>query len=225
MSQNQVCSQYRWNPPLADDFWMSNTSQDAYAVPDYRQRTQCQGYYQKKPPYDIPHVSQNIATRRTSTSRQRNLDRNSAMNTHVTAYEDVVITKSWLEEWEAEPDEFGTSWPIALLNRHASIDLENQAWRTKCVQLCYWDHEHEPDGAIAQRLARQARIRHKGQRFGHVGSEQDKRRKRVRLASRNAEVIDLTQDDAAGNGNFQSHVGFENAENQLSGDIARPWGM
>ncbi|KAG9195387.1 hypothetical protein G6011_00508 [Alternaria panax] len=128
-------------------------------------------------------------------------------------------------EWKVKPDGFGTPKPLLLLNRPANVDLRNHARRTKSVYLCHWDQGHEPCGVIAQRLVEAKQSRKKEQAGAYMGNEQDTRRKRVKQAARNAEVIDLTGDDTVGESKFRNYVGIENVENYPPGTMAQPWNI
>jgi len=141
----------------------------------------------------------------------------------IEAYEDAVTTKAWHDEWEVEPDDFGTPEPLLVLNRCANIDLRNHARQTESTYLCHWDQGHEPRGVLAQRLAEANRSAEKEQAGVCIGNEQDLQRMRVKRAVRNAEVIDLTGDDTVGESKLRNCVGIENVENYPPGTIAQPW--
>jgi hypothetical protein len=192
---------------------MSDKPQGTYTVPSYKQYTQSRGYY---------HGEQ-ITTRHTYTPLEPDSHENAATGAQVATYQDAVITRAWHDEWKAELDEIGTPKPLLLLTRAANIDMDNHAWRTKLVYLCYWDQDHEPDGVIAQRLAKAKRSREKEQVTAHMASEQDMRRKRVKQAAQKAEVVDLTGDDDVGESKLWSHAGAENMENYPLGAFPQPW--
>jgi hypothetical protein len=74
---------------------------------------------------------------------------------------------------------------------------------------------------IAQRLTRSKRFREREQVTSYMGGEQDMRRKMVKQAARNAEIIDLTGDATARESKFRRYVGVENVENCPPGIIAQ----
>jgi hypothetical protein len=223
MDPSQLHSQYCWNPSSVHDFRIANRSTNAYGAPGYQQNPHFQHFYHGAPPPEVHHVSTLIPKRQGPIARAPYLHQNFAKTAQAAAYADAVITEVWHDEWEAEADKFGSSRPLCLLNQSANIDLEYHTWQTSLVQLCHWDREHKPYGAIAQRLARKKRNREKGRLSRYGGAEEDKRRKRVKLAARSAEVIDLTKDCAVAEGRPRSYTGFEIAGNYLPESVAYPW--
>ncbi|KAH6868002.1 hypothetical protein BKA58DRAFT_186710 [Alternaria rosae] len=224
MAPAQVHSQHVWNPH-DHGFRKLKRSKDARAVPSYQQKTQFHGYYHGTPPPDPPNIAPIVPTQQRSIPLAPYFHGNVAMSAQAAAYEDAVTTRVWRNEWEVAPDDFGSSRPLLLLNRPANVDLMNHMWETELVHLCHWDQYHEPEGVLSQRLTRERRVREKELLLGYGRFEQDKRRKKVKLAVVTADVIDLTQDHTVEAGNFPSYAGIEKAWNYPPGYLPSSRGI
>ncbi|KAI4649133.1 hypothetical protein J4E93_003447 [Alternaria ventricosa] len=198
-------------------FRKSKRTEDAHAVPSYQQKTHFHGYFHGTPPPDPPHIAPIIPTQQRRIPLAPYFHENVATSAQAAAYEDAITTRAWRNEWDVAPDDFGPSKPLLLLNRPANVDLMNHTWETELVHLCHWDQYHEPEGVLSQRLAKERRRTKKKLLLGNSRFEQDKIRKKVKLAAATAEVVDLTQDETVEGGNFPSYAGIEEAWNYPPG--------
>jgi hypothetical protein len=131
-----------------------------------------------------------------------------------TAFKDAIIANAWLQEWQTAPKDFEPSRPLSLLNEPLSIDMATYPRKTSQVYLNHWDRDHEPNGTTSQRLAREdmrSKKLEQDQVFESI--KQEAERSKVKQAAKNAEVIDLTEDDRVENEAPWRRPAFENAEN------------
>lgn len=112
-----------------------------------------------------------------------------------TTQDDRTVNKTWHDEWEVEPRQFGSRRPLTLLNQPADINLKTHPHDAKRVYLNHWDRQHEPAGTAVQRLVLQKQQAETGKRILAPKPEglEEKRRK-VRQAAQSAGIIDLTRD-------------------------------
>ncbi|EMD62529.1 hypothetical protein GGP41_001959 [Bipolaris sorokiniana] len=113
----------------------------------------------------------------------------------ITTRDDRAISKTWHDEWETEPRPFGPRRPLALLNQSVQINLQTHPRNAKRVYLNHWDRQHEPNGTTAQRLVIQERqVRMERRTMILRAEQQEERRREVKQAAMNADVVDLTGD-------------------------------
>ncbi|EUC46056.1 hypothetical protein COCMIDRAFT_93827 [Bipolaris oryzae ATCC 44560] len=147
------------------------------------------------------------------------------MGAQITMRDDKTISKTWHDEWETEPRPFGPRRPLALLNQPVQINLRTHPRNAKRVYLNHWDRQHEPNGTFAQRLVIEKQQVRMDRRTQIIRAEhQDERRRKVKQAAMNADVIDLTGDgttDEKSSWRHDSvgHVGFSGS----SGEMIHAW--
>jgi hypothetical protein len=118
------------------------------------------------------------------------------MGAPITTRDDSAISKTWHDEWEIEPKQFGPTRPLTLLNQPAHINLRTHPRDAKRVYLNHWDREHEPDGTSTQRLIlerKQAEV--DKQAVIQKAGKKEERRRKVKQAARISDVVDLTGED------------------------------
>ncbi|EOA87818.1 hypothetical protein ACJQWK_02251 [Exserohilum turcicum] len=113
-------------------------------------------------------------------------------NTYIAPQQLGTPINTWYEEWQTEPGKFGARTPMKLLNEPVQINLKTHPYDAKRVHLSHWDRDHEPHGTTAQRMELQnKRVEIKKRVLILEATRQEKRRK-VRHAVQNADIIDLT---------------------------------
>ncbi|RMZ71869.1 hypothetical protein GMOD_00009217 [Pyrenophora seminiperda CCB06] len=207
MSHLQMLPQYRQRNIVAGDCRVTKRHKESFTAPTYQHLPRNDAYLRASRPVQ-PYAGQRIASGIAPRLQFPQTYVNAPTDAQIAAYKDAVITNAWHEEWHKEPENFGQAWPMSVLNQPAKIDLPSHSLHAKSVHLSYWDYNHEPDGAIAQRLAQEEAQR--------LAQEQEKRRKMeqnmelddrrkamqraqhreyVKQAVKKTQFIDLTGDD------------------------------
>jgi hypothetical protein len=119
---------------------------------------------------------------------------------------DAMVMNSWLSEWATAPHDPLPSYPdpLLLLTEPTAINMKAHARNAKKVFLCHFYEHMIPEGRAQQETRsrkaeeRKAKKRSLQDACTETAAEAEKEdgRKRVRRAVRQADVIDLTEDDA-----------------------------
>lgn len=119
---------------------------------------------------------------------------------------DAMVMNSWLSEWATAPYDPLPSYPdpLLLLTEPTAINMKTHTRNAKKVYLCHFYEHMIPEGRAQQETRsrkaeeRKAKKRSLQDACTDTAAEAEKEdgRKRVRRAVRQADVIDLTEDDA-----------------------------
>ncbi|KAF1850602.1 uncharacterized protein K460DRAFT_249616, partial [Cucurbitaria berberidis CBS 394.84] len=167
------------------------------------------------------HMRQYLARKQFSRMKTSNTPNVLPLSRDIVRLKEAITTSEWHREWQTAPHSLAPSRPLSLLMEPTEINLKTHIRKAKRVYLCHFDANHEPQGRITQRLGEEERERKRMVRY--LGEEREaektrekqleEKRKEVRTASRAAEVIDLTGDDAVDFGMVWRTANVENVEN------------
>lgn len=114
-------------------------------------------------------------------------------NTYIAPQQGSTAINTWYDEWQTEPGKFGARTPLKLLNEPAKINLSTHPYDAKRVHLSHWDRDHEPRGTSAQRMELQnKRVEIKKRVLILEATRQEEKRRKVRHAAHDADIVDLT---------------------------------
>ena len=164
------------------------------AASTYLPTTLSDNYFIRVLPPLAPRINYDTRAKHPSRLRSSYFPSSIPNHTPTTKHKKANVSNAWLDEWQTEPEQFGSAMPLNLLTEPAEINLITHAHDAERVHLNHWDCDHEPDGAVAQRLALQQKREERKWNITWEDEMREEARRNVRQAAQTARVVDLTRD-------------------------------